>query len=164
MEIKTGNLLETSIPIIAHVVNCHGVMGAGVARQIRGMYPDVYKDYKAYCDGFAKSAYKKSIMLGKETFSFVDNNTKCIFNLFAQFDFGVSKRQLNYAALTKSLISMIEDIKSGGPFLDFGKRIAIPYKLGCGLAGGHWDIVREILTDIEDLTGVEFVAYKLGNT
>ena len=31
----TGNVLDSDAPIIAHQVNCMGVMGAGVAKCIR---------------------------------------------------------------------------------------------------------------------------------
>ena len=34
LEVK-GNLLEADVDVIMHQVNCKGVMGAGVARQIR---------------------------------------------------------------------------------------------------------------------------------
>lgn len=32
---RKGNLLQADTPMIAHQVNCQGVMGAGIARQIR---------------------------------------------------------------------------------------------------------------------------------
>ena len=32
---RKGNLLQADAPMIAHQVNCQGVMGAGIARQIR---------------------------------------------------------------------------------------------------------------------------------
>lgn len=41
-----GNILETSEDIICHQVNCKGVMGAGLAKQIKSKYLNVYKEYK----------------------------------------------------------------------------------------------------------------------
>ena len=32
---KTGNILDAQTDVIAHQVNCQGVMGAGLAKQIR---------------------------------------------------------------------------------------------------------------------------------
>lgn len=49
--IKTveGNILDAEEDIICHQVNCKGVMGAGLAKQIKSKYPNVYKDYKRLC-------------------------------------------------------------------------------------------------------------------
>lgn len=41
----TGNVLDSDAPIIAHQVNCMGVMGAGVAKCIREKYPDIMFTY-----------------------------------------------------------------------------------------------------------------------
>ena len=38
--------------------------------------------------------------------------------------------------------------------------IAIPYRLGCGLAGGDWEIIKTILEKIEEQYNVIFIAYK----
>ena len=46
--IKTvnGNILEATEDIICHQVNCQGVMGSGLAKQIRSKWPSVFADYK----------------------------------------------------------------------------------------------------------------------
>ena len=44
---KNKSLLDLSPNIvICHQVNCQGVMGAGIAKQIRARWPEVYEDYK----------------------------------------------------------------------------------------------------------------------
>ena len=49
---RKGNLLQADTPMIAHQVNCQGVMGAGIARQIRkdfltaGQYRDTSSSVK----------------------------------------------------------------------------------------------------------------------
>lgn len=49
-QIVHGNLLDIESGIIAHQVNCKGVMGAGLAKQIRLKYPIVYQAYiEWYC-------------------------------------------------------------------------------------------------------------------
>ena len=42
---KKGNLLDAQTDVIAHQVNCQGVMGSGVAKQIKEKWPDVFKQY-----------------------------------------------------------------------------------------------------------------------
>jgi hypothetical protein len=40
-------------------------------------------------------------------------------------------------------------------------KIAIPYHIGCGLAGGEWKIISKILEQVEKEENVIFYAYKL---
>ena len=47
MIITNGNLLDTELTFIVHQVNCQGVMGAGVARQIKEKFPKAWENYKA---------------------------------------------------------------------------------------------------------------------
>ena len=39
-----------------------------------------------------------------------------------------------------------EDIAAKYP----GKKIGLPYKIGCGLAGGDWNVVEKMIVDILD--------------
>lgn len=45
-----GNLLDSNCDYICHQVNCKGVMGAGIAKQIRDRWPWVFISYHAYCN------------------------------------------------------------------------------------------------------------------
>ena len=49
---KNGNLLDAQTAVIAHQVNCQGVMGSGVAKQIRDKWTNVYTAYRAEYDLF----------------------------------------------------------------------------------------------------------------
>lgn len=44
---KTGDIFTTSLPAIAHGVNLRGVMGAGIAKQVKEAFP---KAYAVYCE------------------------------------------------------------------------------------------------------------------
>ena len=48
---RKGDLLRSDVAIIAHQVNCQGVMGAGVARQIRHriLTAEQYRAYQQLC-------------------------------------------------------------------------------------------------------------------
>ena len=48
-DILTPNPLEDHLVIVCHQVNCKGVMGAGLARQIREKHPDVFSLYRDKC-------------------------------------------------------------------------------------------------------------------
>lgn len=49
IKIVKGDILQASEDIIGHQVNCQGVMGAGLAKQIRNKYPHVYDEYRKLC-------------------------------------------------------------------------------------------------------------------
>ena len=53
-EIK-GDLLSSDVKIRCHQVNCRGVMGAGLALQVKQKYPEAFEQYKALCDQFGSS-------------------------------------------------------------------------------------------------------------
>ena len=51
--VEHSDLLKVKKGIVCHQVNCIGVMGAGIAQDIRTKWPAVYRNYKADCDLFA---------------------------------------------------------------------------------------------------------------
>ena len=127
------DLLEMNVDVIAHQVNCQGVMGAGLALQISNTYPKVYAAYKKYCPN--------SELLGK--IQVVDSGKHFVANLFAQDKYGRDKRYTDYTALGKCLTSLRVYMIAKGL-----KTLALPYGIGCGLAGGDWKIVCEIIRDV----------------
>lgn len=50
------DIFKSGADIICHQVNCQGVMGSGIAKQVREKYPVVYRDYKRMCDIYAPNA------------------------------------------------------------------------------------------------------------
>lgn len=158
MIILNGDLLETSFQVIAHQVNCHGVMGGGVALQIKNKYPDVYNEYRDLC---CKKCSKD--LLG--TAQIVEYNEtleyKVFFNVFGQDEYGRGEVQTNYEALKSGFVAAIERFRGQHNIPHFLKIvIAIPYKIGCGLAGGDWGKVKDILESLEKTENATFVAYK----
>lgn len=132
-----GNLLDAKEEIIGHQVNCIGVMGAGLALQIKKKYPSVYKAYMLKCN----NAENKRDLLGDLQLVPIAND-KAIANLFGQYQFSITTPQTDYDALETSL----RDLKR---VASLSKRtIALPYGLGCGLAGGEWHVVEKIITNV----------------
>lgn len=146
-----GDLLETDVEIIIHQTNCYGVMGAGLALQIKKKYPDVYAQYYHMC----KSANKPSDLLG-ECLILQTDDGKYVANVFGEEKYwpkGV--RHTDYSAL-----------EGGLKFLKFWmvsheiKTCGCPHLMGCGLAGGDWDVVKEILEKIFNDDKVELTIVK----
>ena len=129
IEVKKGNLVNASEQIIAHQVNCKGVMGFGVARAIRNYFPEAYEEYKKFCDTVKENT---SELLGCNQYVTVPKDKKIIVNMFAQDGYGRDKQYTNYDALEMCFMGLAR--KSRMP-------IAMPYKIGCGRGGGDWDNV-----------------------
>lgn len=103
------NIFESGADIILHQVNCQGVMGSGVAKQVKERYPNVFWGYKLVCD-WCKD---KSELLGiAEAYRTKDN---IIVNLHAQENYGYDgKCYTDYDALKRchwnKVFGMIEEV------------------------------------------------------
>jgi len=45
-----GNLLESPAQVLVNPVNTEGVMGKGLAKDFKRIYPDMFKQYQRYCE------------------------------------------------------------------------------------------------------------------
>lgn len=154
-----GNLLETDVYLIAHQVNCLGIMGGGVARQIKEKWNYVYTEYRDYIESYKNHNNQKS-PLGTSCYSVVDNHL--IINIFGQENVSCTSCMTDYNAVHTAFEDFISEYRRSQHIPDDTKlQIAIPYKFGCGLAGGDWNIMTELLEDIEKQYNVLFIAHRL---
>jgi len=136
-EIK-GNLLDTDLNYIAHGVNCQNKMGSGVAKVLFTEYPKVKADYHRMIQ-----ETQALLINGNEDYlgtvqpvEVKDGRT--IFNLFTQENYGYDgKLYLSYQAVIEVFDILTNKCNNMNA-------IAIP-KIGCGLAGGDWEIVKKII-------------------
>jgi len=132
---------ETPESALIHQVNCKGVMGAGIAKQIADKYPQHLYDYKAVSPK----------RLGDFVVTDVSEN-RCIIGIFGQDGYGRGKCHTDYNAFKDGMILALYDpckTRSHHP-------IIIPKYIGCGLAGGDWNTMEKLLLDIERRYDVEF--------
>lgn len=116
--------------ILIHGCNCFNTMGAGIAKQIKEQFPEVYE---ADCKTISGDRNK----LGTYTYYQFDN--KIVINAYTQYNYSSHKPQLDYFALG----TVLEQIKQDFP----NYKIIMP-KIGAGLAGGNWDIISSIIEQI----------------
>lgn len=156
-----GDVLQTHLKFIAHQVNCKGVMGRGLAKQISDTYPQVLDLYKQYINKYYEEHGHSP--LGTAFCTFVgyscDDSEQCIINIFGQEGFGTDRQYTDYEAVKKAFENFDIDYRYNTGF-DGQIVIAIPYGFGCGLGGGRWDKMEETLKYIEDNYNIEFVVYK----
>lgn len=143
-----GNLFDSKADVLCHQVNTYGVMGAGIAAEVKKRFPDVYTTYRELCKTFdAESLHGEALILPAD-----NRKGQYIANLFGQTDWGTNYKSLE-AALRKVAAWMDENEK---------KTVAVPYKMSCGLAGGNWDIVRGIISSVFEETWINVEIWKLG--
>lgn len=151
IRIKQGNILEVKKGIICHQVNCMGVMGGGLAMQIKKKYPNVFMAYHTLC-----KLYNPETLIGTTQIVECDSNN-IIVNVFGQKNHTGEKVLTDYYALLEAFTSLLMQVKAG----DFGKtNILMPYKIGCGLAGGDWDIVYGILNGLSNYLKCDITLYQ----
>lgn len=152
IKIIEGDVLNAQEGIIGHQVNCYGIMGAGLAKQIKVRYPNVFKEYSSLCNLY-ENRDKRLDLLGQCQFVAIGTD-KYIANIFGQYGMGTSRQQTDYDALYKGLLELkAYSVKNE-------LNVALPYGLGCGLAGGDWNIVSDMIADIFIDRNISL--YKLG--
>ena len=129
LQIIKQDLLAIQEGIICHQVNCQGKMGAGLTLKIRNKFPEVYRVYR---DNIPNLGEVQIIAVSEKLF---------VANLAAQQYYGRErgKRYTDYGAFRNCLIKLrkIANNKNLTPYL--------PYDIGCGLAGGDWDIISNFI-------------------
>jgi O-acetyl-ADP-ribose deacetylase (regulator of RNase III) len=144
MKIENKNLLDVENGVIFHQVNTLGIMGGGLAAQIRNRFPESYEEYKNFIK-FKKESYEKkygtfhhSLLLGSTISSFIEDQNLNIVHVFGQSEIGQGRRQTCYAALERAFTHLNAlDMSPANLYFPFG--------FGCGLAGSDWDIVSKLI-------------------
>lgn len=147
-----GNLLDSNCDYICHQVNCQGVMGAGIAKQIRERWPEVYESYK---DTYIEyMSYGSGWLLGKVDFVPIHDTCQEVVNMFCQDECGYDgSRYTSYDAFATALYNISYRV-------DVGASIGFPKNIGCGLGGGDWQIISRLIESILG-EGYEVYIYEL---
>lgn len=131
IEYVSGDILKSKTEAIVNPVNCVGIMGKGVAKQFKDMFPDNFKAYEAAC---RHKAVQPGRMFVFETGNLVP--PRFIVN-FPTKRHWRDKSQIK--DIESGLITLVKEI------LDRKiSSVAIP-ALGCGLGELDWNDVRPLI-------------------
>lgn len=146
LKVIKGDIFDTNANAILHQVNCRGVMGSGVAKQVREKYPSVYSSYKKACEHLGPYG-----VFGKiQVCAINPEKTRFVVNLFSQLNYGYSGCYTDYEKLKECLKKVNERFS--------GRSVAIPYLIGCDRGGGDWEVVSKIIE--ETLTDCDVTFYR----
>lgn len=145
-----GNLLDSNCDYICHQVNCQGVMGSGIAKQIRERWPEVYEKYRKRYD-YTRMAWKGYWdLLGTIDRVRIKDSDKYVVNMYSQDNYGHDdNRYTSYDAFARCLQEM-------AVYIPKDKTIGFPKNIGCGLGGGNWKVISAL---IEEILGKDYEVY-----
>ncbi|AMR46943.1 macro domain-containing protein [Bacillus mojavensis] len=156
IRIVKGNILDASEDIIVQQVNCKGVMGAGLAKAILSKYPNVKKEYQSFRNFNLNKGLTDKDLLGLVNYVRV-SDVKVIANVFGQVNIKKNRFDKTVYTKTEALTRGLKEVKELSKQLN--KSVAIPYGIGCGLAGGDWNIISELIDSI--FSDYKVTIYKL---
>lgn len=138
--------------VICHCCNTLGAWGAGFVIPLGRRYPSAKKNYEECI-----RTIPSKDLLGNVGYAKVDKNI-VVANIFGQERIYTEngKIPLDYNALRYGF----EDILRH--FSEYGTPYSIHMpRIGCGLAGGDWNIVEGIIEDVFSKNGIEVFVYDL---
>ena len=169
----TGSIFDVGAQVIVHQVNCIGVMGSGVAKQVRDRFPSVFLAYhhavKALdhnCLGgcllveSGNPGLRIANLFGQYYYrGFKDDDLYPLDEFWKQPEFdkqmGKAIRFTNYEAFWKGLIRLKEELRPEEI------KIAFPYKIGSDRGGADWDVLREMIKSVFKNTNKEIIICKI---
>lgn len=128
---KQGDLLKDDAEVLVNAVNTVGVMEAGIAKQFKKQFPEMYEKYKRDCKA-------NKLRLGKMHLVQVEDEpeAKYVINFPTLVHW---QDQSNLSDIESGLIDLVRMVETYG-----FRTIAIP-PLGCGVGGLNWEDVRYLI-------------------
>lgn len=128
----SGDLLNATHKVILHGCNAMGVMGSGVARQIRNKWPNVYEVYALKHKTFG-------LNLG-DIIPVATLDGRIVVNCITQKNYGRDGIQYaDYDAIGTCMKKINDRVKEWEV-----SEIAMP-RIGAGLGGGDWSVIEYII-------------------
>lgn len=148
-------LANNDIDVIGHGCNCFCRMKRGIAPQMNNIFNCNNPKFYSLEDSKYEGDINKLGQVQSHTFKHIGNRTKdlYVYNLYTQYHWTSTNKEipLDYESLTISLRKI--------GILHPGSTISLP-KIGCGLAGGDWNIVQGIIKKELKNNNIIIVNYK----
>lgn len=150
-----GDLLtDPTIHVIAHQANLFHTFGGGIAKVIREKFPEAYAADCATLHGDKDEVQTDgSVISGRDklgTYSkAVLPDGRMIVNCYSQTGMGATDRNTSYndiLIIFREIEAKLAKYNAANPGKE--KVVGVPYKYGCGLAGGAWRIVLAIFEEV----------------
>lgn len=159
---------------IVHICNTEGKWGAGFVMAVSRRWPitrDLFlrwyngKLRKIECFGHVECSFQSKFALGAVQFVHVQRDV-VVCNMVAQkgIKTGSSGPPIRYDALKRCLTEVANEVRSySGTVRGYGIERSVSIhmpRIGCGLAGGKWELVEPLARDA--FAGLDVCVYDLG--
>lgn len=138
MKIINYDILNITTGTIVHAVNCRGVMGIGLAKQLKQKWIKVFREYEDFC---LKAKPQNWRLIGRVIPHKV-TSLLTVISAFTQYDFGQGRRT-EYCAVANAFIRIKKLLDEG----KIERPVYIPNQICCGFGGGDWNIVYPIIEE-----------------
>lgn len=130
MKYTNNNLLNITEGIIVHGCNAQGIMGSGVAKQLRQKYPEIFTDYI-----LAKPYYLGQVIISRVS------PTLLVVSAITQQYYGRDPNTIyvDYQAVGNAFLSLNNMFP--------GQTLHIP-QIGAGLGNGDWERIESIINAV----------------
>ena len=175
ISIVNGDILNAPETYIVHQCNCTTLTSAGLAKSINKKYPwaDIYSTRKKQ-GTFRENIVSLTTPDIPGTIKIQSNpfKTKHVICMFAQYSpgkisYNTTSKKISHTKFadtsynrSKWFTQCLDAIAKELPFI---KTFAFPYKIGCGLAGGDWELYLKHLSNFARLYKRNVIIYKLEN-
>ncbi len=144
---KEGDALLGYEQYFAHGCNAQGVMGSGIAKQVKEQYPEAFSLYRKVYEGQANKLYLGQVIASISNDVQEKKKSKIvIYNCVTQDKYGrdPTTRYVDYAAIETCMQFINEEFKSYYNLTRSLTSVAMPM-IGAGLGNGDWDIISKII-------------------
>ncbi len=143
--IKEGNILNATEDYIMHQTNCLTTNAAGLAAALFKKFP--------YANIYKTRLSGKKDRVG--TIKIIQNIIHC----FGQYYPGKPKYREQEKKRYRWFLNCLKLIES--TFKNNTVSIAYPYKIGCGMAGGNWDLYYDAIKKCDEKnSNITLIMYK----
>ena len=163
--LKYGDILNMSdVDCICHQVNCLTVEAHGLSLRIAEKYPfaDIYKNRTRLQNRNLATVETRGIPGTIEIYQ----QSPAVICMLAQYDYGRCNKRYQrsippYKDTANQRVQWFQQCLDKIGATSF-KRIAFPFKIGCGLAGGDWKMYHKMLKEfaVKFNKDVTIVVYK----
>jgi O-acetyl-ADP-ribose deacetylase (regulator of RNase III) len=158
-----SDIFSAPIHVLVHQANCFGTMNSGIAKMVKEKFPDAFQ-----ADRRTQLGDKNKLGTYSACRVYSPNITHVV-NMYGQFEYGRDAKHTNYEAVYQALDKLRVSLLSKNRT---NLVVGIPYRMGCNLGGGDWNVVLAIIKSVFDSSPIKVLICKkpdadsepLGNT
>jgi O-acetyl-ADP-ribose deacetylase (regulator of RNase III) len=152
---REGNLLKGPEPFACHGCNAQGVMGSGIAKEVRAVYPAAYI---AYREQYEAKGLQVGDVIWVEADAMMDGYPrKTIINAVTQEFYGREEGRVyvDYEGVRTAIRTINDQIRRAR--LPATTQVGFPL-IGAGLANGSWKTISGIImTEAKDFQPIVYL-------